>query len=245
MAWGPDRALVIFWGGLYTSSEKTPKRPLAWQLNPSLTSAVRQRTLPEGTPASAVFAGDVGPNNTFVAVGYTHLGYHQPVLYRLGPTQALVRATHTRPNEDVYANGIVARGDGAIISYGVRVNGRWRAQIQQIDANDKPVWTRTWSDPGRDIRWFGGMKETAGKLLLSGDDSKAGDPREVIAIMDPWAQTNWQLSGKCFGKTVKDCDDNNPCTVDHCEGATGCKHDNVADGTDCGGGKKCAAGACK
>lgn len=40
------------------------------------------------------------------------------------------------------------------------------------------------------------------------------------------------------------CDDNNPCTTDSCSSGS-CLHTNIADGTACGTGKICSAGACK
>jgi hypothetical protein len=48
----------------------------------------------------------------------------------------------------------------------------------------------------------------------------------------------------CTGGTAVVCMDTNACTVDTCEPATGCKFTNAADGTTCGAGKKCTAGAC-
>lgn len=51
-------------------------------------------------------------------------------------------------------------------------------------------------------------------------------------------------AGKCSG-TLKVCDDQNPCTQDLCDPASGlCTKGDVADGTPCGVGKTCTAGVC-
>lgn len=39
-------------------------------------------------------------------------------------------------------------------------------------------------------------------------------------------------------------DDGNPCTRDQCGGAGNCRHNDIGDGTDCGGGNVCCAGVC-
>ena len=50
--------------------------------------------------------------------------------------------------------------------------------------------------------------------------------------------------GKCTAGAVVSCDDGNACTLDTCNKATGCTSVNLKDGTVCGGGKTCKAGAC-
>jgi hypothetical protein len=54
--------------------------------------------------------------------------------------------------------------------------------------------------------------------------------------------------GQCLAGLPPDCDDNNPCTHDGCDPASGCRHEPVADGTSCGGGPcgpaTCQSGAC-
>ena len=45
------------------------------------------------------------------------------------------------------------------------------------------------------------------------------------------------------GDLVDDCADNNPCTLDGCQGTT-CTHSTAANGTSCGGGKTCQNGVC-
>lgn len=47
--------------------------------------------------------------------------------------------------------------------------------------------------------------------------------------------------GKCGGIKLN-CEDNNPCTNDVCDG--GCKHPVVSNGTNCGTGKHCVVGKC-
>jgi len=55
-------------------------------------------------------------------------------------------------------------------------------------------------------------------------------------------------SGSCAAGTPRDCDDHNLCTQDDCDPQSGCRHTNLADGTNCGGGPcgqaTCEAGEC-
>ena len=49
--------------------------------------------------------------------------------------------------------------------------------------------------------------------------------------------------------TALDCNDRNPCTSDSCDALSGCRHENLPDGSDCGGGPcgpaACQAGTCQ
>src|SRR5207245_1949642 len=57
-------------------------------------------------------------------------------------------------------------------------------------------------------------------------------------------------AGVCTGGTPLGCNDNNACTTDSCDPATGCRHVPVVNGTPCGdgnvcnGAETCQAGAC-
>ena len=52
-------------------------------------------------------------------------------------------------------------------------------------------------------------------------------------------------AGVCVAGPRLACDDGNPCTADGCDVATGCRHDEVADGTACGNEDRCTGvGAC-
>ncbi len=55
-------------------------------------------------------------------------------------------------------------------------------------------------------------------------------------------------SGHCTQGTPLDCDDKNLCTLDDCEPLSGCVHESLPDGTNCGGGPcgpaTCEAGEC-
>ncbi len=43
------------------------------------------------------------------------------------------------------------------------------------------------------------------------------------------------LGGVCLGGIPLDCDDGNPCTTDDCDSETGCIHENLGAGIECGG----------
>ncbi|MBI3206245.1 MAG: amidohydrolase family protein [Myxococcales bacterium] len=49
---------------------------------------------------------------------------------------------------------------------------------------------------------------------------------------------------QCGGGASASCDDQNPCTADSCDPTGGCGHASVPDGTACGTGLSCSAGAC-
>lgn len=51
--------------------------------------------------------------------------------------------------------------------------------------------------------------------------------------------------GACVPGTVAVCDDSNPCTVDSCDKALGCKNLAGNNGSGCGPGKVCLGGACQ
>jgi hypothetical protein len=51
-------------------------------------------------------------------------------------------------------------------------------------------------------------------------------------------------SGACGTGEILDCDDGNACTTDSCDAATGCAHADMAEGSDCGGGRSCQGGLC-
>jgi len=59
------------------------------------------------------------------------------------------------------------------------------------------------------------------------------------------------VSGFCTGEATIDCNDSNPCTIDHCDLTTGCSHENqpdgqpCRDGNECNGEELCAVGQCQ
>jgi hypothetical protein len=54
------------------------------------------------------------------------------------------------------------------------------------------------------------------------------------------------LAGACVPGSALTCDDNNPCTADSCNPATGCAHRRIANGLPCGDGNACnGAGSCE
>ncbi len=50
--------------------------------------------------------------------------------------------------------------------------------------------------------------------------------------------------GSCTGSSIN-CDDGNPCTDDDCNTQSGCVHENLPDGTSCGGNMECQGGVCQ
>jgi formylglycine-generating enzyme required for sulfatase activity len=89
-------------------------------------------------------------------------------------------------------------------------------------------------------------------------DGTTGCRHQVIdgnCLIDGACQANGAMKGACLkcvaasSKTqwtvMDSCDDGKACTTDSCDTGTGaCKHDNLVDGADCGGGKHCSGGEC-
>ncbi len=53
-----------------------------------------------------------------------------------------------------------------------------------------------------------------------------------------------QSDCSCGGGVALNCDDGDPCTADLCTQQDGCRNDTLPDGTSCGAGATCQAGAC-
>ncbi|PKN55529.1 MAG: hypothetical protein CVU56_20835 [Deltaproteobacteria bacterium HGW-Deltaproteobacteria-14] len=74
----------------------------------------------------------------------------------------------------------------------------------------------------------------------------ANAPDETPCMPADLCATGGQcVAGQCTVTEYLDCDDDNPCTVDRCDGGA-CQHDNVADGTECDDETVCSlASACQ
>lgn len=67
-----------------------------------------------------------------------------------------------------------------------------------------------------------------------------------IERVDAFGHASCAASGPCADKTVADCNDGDPCTLDDCDADHGgCWHKTAADGAYCYPGATCQAGACK
>ncbi|MBM4356064.1 MAG: hypothetical protein FJ109_20120, partial [Deltaproteobacteria bacterium] len=60
-------------------------------------------------------------------------------------------------------------------------------------------------------------------------------------LVDPCVAWAWCIGAECSAGDALDCDDDNPCTADTCDGAGGCQHD-ALDGLDCSDGDVCTIG---
>ena len=98
----------------------------------------------------------------------------------------------------------------------------------QITCNDGEVCTVDGCDPQKGCTFTAQPPTTTcddGNVCSTGDHCEAG---------------------KCKASAGVDCNDNNPCTNDPCNGSGGCDHTNVADGTSCDDGDACTGtGTCK
>lgn len=65
-----------------------------------------------------------------------------------------------------------------------------------------------------------------------------------VAALGPWGHGSVAAGGKCAVLSPSDCDDKNPCTVDWCEPAQGCRGRPSSDGAHCHPEFTCVKGAC-
>ncbi len=127
------------------------------------------------------------------------------------------------------------------------------AWLVRTDAAGKLLWNRTYGSSQDDyasavITLPDGGLALAGRMhstyLPCGGKSSYAGANAWLLRTDPWGHISCAEAGPCASKTLADCDDAKPCTADLCDGKTGCTHTNLADGSNCGGGKTCAAGVC-
>ena len=110
-------------------------------------------------------------------------------------------------------------GDICTIDFCAALSG---CAFTPVDCDDGSLCTLDWCDPG-----FGGCVH---EIV----DCTDGD----ICTFDSCGAS----SGCVY--TAVDCDDDNACTDDSCMPGFGCLYTLVPEGTSCGGGYKCIAGAC-
>ena len=136
-------------------------------------------------------------------------------------------------------NGVVATGWTGSGTTGA--NG----SVVRVDGLGSVMWQKS-LDSGAGDFLTGSIAVPGGFLMVGEKATKTqGAGQRWLLRMDAYGNTTCSASGKCAGLSAGQCEDTNPCTADFCDGTSGCKHSNLADGTSCGGGKACKAGVCQ
>ena len=89
----------------------------------------------------------------------------------------------------------------------------------------------------------------AQRLMLFGAAGAGAAATAAARVVDLWGYGSCAARGSCAGKTWQSCNDDQGCTNDRCDGATGCAHlpqgDNLCDpGVSCTHEGHCTTGAC-
>ncbi|MGM0575234.1 MAG: hypothetical protein ACQEXJ_05850 [Myxococcota bacterium] len=171
---------------------------------------------------------------------------------------------------DGRVTAMAATGDFGWILVGQGAQGS--AWARQVDRWGATVWTRTF-DAEEDSGWTGlsavAWREADARVLVGGwSGGEDGGSRDAWARwLGAWGETTCDAFSACFGLTVADCedadpctptwcdadegcgsgepgcDDGNPCTEDTCVPGVGCTHEPLpADG--CDDGDPCTVDAC-
>lgn len=111
-------------------------------------------------------------------------------------------------------------------------------------------------DPLGNLQWqrkIGGVGSVSGATLDGGLNlfytfkAYGGGPasNSVLIHATPYGYTSCAEAQFCWGKSLQDCDDADPCTADNCDPEIGCTHKQFKDGAMCSfNGGKCLKGVC-
>ena len=154
----------------------------------------------------------------------------------------------------IAAGTTIAAGGYLVVSY-AGFNTASADDVRLLDAADAVVDSHGNNWTGTSIAGLcfgrqpdGGAWATTAIPCTRGASNGGGAPCAIGAPCDDGdactAGEVLDATCHCSGGTPVSCDDGDPCTSDACSPAAGCTHTAVADGTACGGGRVCQAGAC-
>lgn len=138
------------------------------------------------------------------------------------------------------------------VDNGAFVNG-WTGQqsastnavMAQVDALGNTMWESE-IDEGSGEFLLGAVKVAGGFVIAGEREAKSeAQGKKWILRVDAFGHTTCATAGQCAGLASAGCDDGNPCTSDSCDGAKGCTHAGLKDGSACGGGKTCKVSVCQ
>ncbi len=139
-------------------------------------------------------------------------------------------------NEDSHFEGAEATADGGFLLSGVTAQKGW---LVRTDALGNVLWQCQGGIFGEAL---GGA--SLGPVRVRPDGIAIVDRYSRLLRGDPWGHATCSQAGLCAALPWTACDDANDCTVDGCVPQTGCTHTAAADGSACGAGNVCTAGAC-
>ncbi len=194
------------------------------------------------TPNVNRMAGDVvlRDDGGFVVLGYDQAGPDVSWLRFYGPggvfeSEAALgvgRPAVVLPTPEGYA---VALDDLRIV--------RTNAQGVVVETNDYRG-----AVPILEARAMGFAQQVDGAFVMSGYvvPAATGVPRGYLVATDVWGNASCGGAGLCVGVAPEACAPRTPCETGECDAATGqCAYRDFADGTPCGSGLTCLAGACQ
>ena len=143
----------------------------------------------------------------------------------------------------------VSGGDGGFLLTGSTESpDKGAAFLAIVDPAGSMVWSQVHKKAaGAKVTWFTRGRPVNGGWLVVGekDSPKTGQGTPWLMRVGAFGHKTCAEAGTCAAKSMTSCADNNPCTLDTCDGNSGCKHSNAPDGAVCGVGKKCTTGVCK
>ncbi len=177
-----------------------------------------------------------------------------PVLYRFDGTTGAATGTVSMPKWTTGAySRLVVDGNGALALFGdIGASGSEQPQLAVFDQNLAVADVRSLALPlGGSV--LAATSRDVGGWVVAGAAKVAAPGTTVpfIVTLNDALDTTCNADAPCDGKTSQTCTDNNPCTLDVCNPASGCVHVTMPanygcdDGDKCTVGDGCVGGVCK
>jgi len=187
---------------------------------------------------------------SLIAAGYSTIstGARRGLIMRLQPN--LTKLWHALPAlaDSTTWQAIVPTSDGLFTVAGNRsiVGGGSEVRLIRSGIDGAQIWNRI-LPPLKGINAVvgrGGLRWLQGAYWLTGSWKTGAAGKGWYARADAWGHTDCHIVGACASLPAAACDDNNPCTADVCNAASGkCAHAPLDD-LGCGPSKMCKAGVC-
>ncbi len=150
---------------------------------------------------------------------------------------------------DDIGTGVVAHPDGSAVVLATtwgKGPGNGDPWLLGLNAEGLVTWEKMHGVAGAEITSHLEARADGGlAILTTASEPGEADPDVQLRTLDAWGYADCKSAGSCSTKPALACDDANICTADGCDGAKGCVHTALLDGTACGSGGVCKAGACK
>ena len=200
---------------------------------------------------TAIRAGVQLPDGQFVVAGTKHAnGTNYPFMLGVSAAgQQLWRRQETKPGVGVPLQMKLLGADNLLVV--AQTGGdNPKPWLGQYDTAGALLKARTYSANAADKLTVNAAHSLLDRgppgWLLGATRAAFGVGSAFFILVDPFGNAVCEGLGKCAGKTHKACDDGDPCTLETCDVATGCKTPTRScdDGNACTEGDKCDKGAC-